>query len=67
VAQRSLAARLLGTEGVPILLVLIAILAVLMALAPNAFLGWRTYISVLINYQPQIICALGLTLVIAAG
>jgi len=66
-AQRSLAARLLGTEGVPILLVLIAILAVLMALAPNAFLGWRTYISVLINYQPQIICALGLTLVIAAG
>jgi len=40
---------------------------VLMALAPNAFLGWRTYISVLINYQPQIICALGLTLVIAAG
>ena len=66
-AQRSLAARLLATEGVPILLVLIAILAVLMALAPNAFLGWRTYISVLINYQPQIICALGLTLVIAAG
>src|SRR5262249_18375309 len=38
-----------------------------MALAPNAFLGWRTYISILINYQPHIICALGLTLVIAAG
>jgi len=38
-----------------------------MALAPNAFLGWRTYISVMINYQPQLICALGLTLVIAAG
>ena len=60
-------ARLLATEGVPILLVLAVILGVLMALAPNAFLGWRTYISVLINYEPQLICALGLTLVIAAG
>ncbi len=65
--QRSLIARVLATEGVPILLVLIAILVALMALAPNAFLGWRTYVSVLINYQPQIICALGLTLVIASG
>jgi simple sugar transport system permease protein len=60
-------ARLIATEGVPILLVLVVILAILMALAPNAFLGWRTYISVLINYEPQLICALGLTLVIAAG
>jgi simple sugar transport system permease protein len=57
----------MATEGVPILLVLAVILGVLMALAPNAFLGWRTYISVLINYEPQLICALGLTLVIAAG
>lgn len=65
--RRPFVARLLATEGVPILLVLIAILGALMALAPNAFLGWRTYVSVLINYQPQIICALGLTLVIAAG
>ena len=64
--QRPLA-RLLATEGVPILLVLIVVLIVLMALAPNAFLGWRTYVSVMINYQPQIICVLGLTLVIAAG
>jgi simple sugar transport system permease protein len=59
--------RLLAVEGVPILLVLIVILAVLATLAPNAFLGWRTYMSILINYQPQILCALGLTLVIAAG
>jgi simple sugar transport system permease protein len=67
-AQRwSPVARLLAIEGVPILLVLIAVLVALMILAPNAFLGWRTYISVLINYQPQIICALGLTLVIASG
>jgi simple sugar transport system permease protein len=64
---RSLMVKLLAAEGVPIFLVLVAILAILMALAPNAFLGWRTYVSVLINYQPQIICALGLTLVIAAG
>src|SRR5215468_521827 len=65
--HRPLIARLLATEGVPILLVLIVVLIALMALAPNAFLGWRTYISVMINYQPQIICALGLTLVIASG
>ena len=65
--RASLGARLIATEGVPILLVLVVVLAVLMALAPNAFLGWRTYISVMINYQPQLICALGLTLVIAAG
>ena len=65
--RRPLIARLLATEGVPILLVLVVVLIALMALAPNAFLGWRTYISVMINYQPQIICALGLTLVIAAG
>ena len=65
--HRPLLARLLATEGVPILLVLIVVLVALMALAPNAFLGWRTYVSVMINYQPQIICALGLTLVIASG
>ncbi|MGH6959270.1 MAG: ABC transporter permease, partial [Dongiaceae bacterium] len=65
--RRPLPARLLATEGVPIALVLVAILVVLMILAPNAFLGWRTYVSIMINYQPQIICALGLTLVIAAG
>ena len=63
----SFLARLLSVEGIPILLVLLVILAVLATLAPNAFLGWRTYISILINYQPQIICALGLTLVIASG
>jgi simple sugar transport system permease protein len=65
--RRPLIARVLATEGVPILLVLIVVLIALMALAPNAFLGWRTYVSVMINYQPQIICALGLTLVIASG
>lgn len=59
--------RLLAVEGVPIIIVLLVVLAVLAALAPNAFLGWRTYISIFINYEPQLICALGLTLVIAAG
>jgi simple sugar transport system permease protein len=59
--------RLLAVEGVPILLVLLVILVVLAILAPRAFLGWRTYMSIMINYQYLIICALGLTLVIAAG
>jgi len=62
-----LGSRLLTVEGLPIFLVLIVILVALMAIAPNAFLGYRTYLSIIINYQPQIICALGLTLVIAAG
>jgi simple sugar transport system permease protein len=65
--RRAILGRLLAAEGVPILLVLVAILLILLTLAPNAFLGWRTYVSLMINYQPQIICALGLTLVIAAG
>lgn len=54
-------------EGLPIFLVFLAILVALMIIAPNAFLGYRTYLSIIINYQPQIICALGLTLIIAAG
>lgn len=65
--RASLPARVLAVEGVPILLVFVLVLVFLMFLAPNAFLGWRTYISILVNYQHYIICALGLTLVIAAG
>ncbi len=63
----SFGTRLAAVEGLPILAVFLVILAVLMMVAPNAFLGYRTYLSILANYQPQIICALGLTLVIAAG
>ena len=65
--QPSVVGRALGIEGVPILMVFALVLAILMVIAPNAFLSWRTYISILANYQPLIICALGLTLVIAAG
>lgn len=57
----------MAIEGLPIFLVFLAILVALMAIAPNAFLGYRTYLSIIVNYQPAIICALGLTLVIAAG
>lgn len=57
----------MAIEGLPIFLVFLAILVALMAIAPNAFLGYRTYLSIIVNYQPQIICALGLTLIIAAG
>ncbi|MEZ5666143.1 MAG: ABC transporter permease [Alphaproteobacteria bacterium] len=65
--RRPLVARLFAVEGVPIFSVFLLVLVLLMVLAPNAFLGWRTYISILVNYQHYIICALGLTLVIAAG
>jgi simple sugar transport system permease protein len=65
--RRPLGARILAAEGVPILLVFLLVLVILAFIAPNAFLGWRTYLSILVNYQHYIICALGLTLVIAAG
>lgn len=65
--RRPLGARILGIEGLPIIFVYAVILGVLMVTAPNAFLGYRTYLSILVNYQHLIICALGLTLVIAAG
>ena len=64
---RSLAGRVFAAEGVPILFVFLLVLVILAFAAPNAFLGWRTYISILVNYQHYILCALGLTLVIAAG
>jgi len=66
-STRKAARHPLTIEGLPIFLVFLAILVALMAIAPNAFLGYRTYLSIIVNYQPAIICALGLTLVIAAG
>jgi simple sugar transport system permease protein len=64
VASRSLLARV---EGLPIIGVLLVLIAVFMLAAPQVFLGYRIYMSFLATVPPQLILALGLTLVIASG
>ena len=54
-------------EGLPIIGVLLVIVACFMVAAPQVFLGYRIYMSFLATVPPQLILALGLTLVIAAG
>jgi simple sugar transport system permease protein len=56
-----------SVEGLPILLVLLAIIAIFMNTAPRSFLGLRIYMSFLATVPPPLILGLGLTLVIAAG
>ena len=63
-ALRSLLARV---EGLPIIGVLLVMIAVFMIAAPQVFLGYRIYMSFLATVPPQLILALGLTLVIASG
>jgi simple sugar transport system permease protein len=54
-------------EGLPIIGVCLALIAVFMIAAPQVFLGYRIYMSFFATVPPQLILALGLTLVIAAG
>ena len=54
-------------EGLPIIGVLLVLIAVFMIAAPQVFLGYRIYMSFLATVPPQLILALGLTLVIASG
>lgn len=54
-------------EGLPIIVVFIALIAVFTALAPRVFLRWPIYDSFLVTIPPLLIISLGLTLVIAAG
>ena len=61
------AARALALEGLPIIGVLLVMVAAFMIAAPQVFLGYRIYMSFLATVPPQLILALGLTLVIAAG
>ena len=57
----------LRIEGLPIIGVLLVIVAAFMITAPQVFLGYRIYMSFLATVPPQLILALGLTLIIAAG
>jgi simple sugar transport system permease protein len=54
-------------EGLPILAVLVCLIGLFVATAPQVFLGVRIYLSLLTTVPPVLILALGLTLVIAAG
>ncbi len=59
--------RLLAVEGVPIALVFIALVVIFMFAAPQAFLGYRVYMSFMATVPPPLIIALGVTLVAVAG
>ena len=54
-------------EGLPIILVFLALIGIFIAFAPQVFLRWPIYDSFLVTIPPLLILSLGLTLVIAAG
>jgi len=58
---------LLRTEGLPVILVFVLVLAIFMVAAPGTFLSDRIYASLLITLAPLLVLSLGLTLVIASG
>ena len=57
----------LKIEGLPIIGVFLVMVAAFAISAPQVFLGYRIYMSFLATVPPQLILALGLTLVIATG
>lgn len=59
--------RLMEIDGLPVAIVLVAIVGIFMITAPRAFLSPLIYLSFLATVPPPLIIALGLTLVIAAG
>jgi simple sugar transport system permease protein len=65
--ERSPLRRLLDVEGLPVMLVLVALVLTFMVAAPEVFLGHLIYMSFLVNVPPLLITALALTLIIAAG
>ncbi len=59
--------RLGRIEGLAILIVALVVTGVFMTLAPQTFLSDRIYATLLVTMAPLLLCALGLTLVIASG
>ncbi len=59
--------RLGRIEGLAIIIVALVVTGVFMALAPQTFLSDRIYATLLVTMAPLLLCALGLTLVIASG
>src|SRR5438128_11743224 len=66
-APESARSRLLETEGLSIMGVLLALVIVFMIAALEVFLGYRIYMSFLATVPPLLVLAAALTLLIAAG
>src|SRR3989442_3506940 len=66
-APESARSRLLETEGLSIMGVLLALVIVFMIAAPDVFLGYRIYMSCVATVPPLLVLAAALTLLIAAG
>src|SRR5262249_55566580 len=64
---RRLISSLGRVEGLPIIIVLLVLYAALIATAPTVFTQPLIYMSFLETVPPELIVALGLTLVITAG
>jgi simple sugar transport system permease protein len=65
--EGSFLAALGRVEGLPTALVLALLYLVFIVLTPQVFLGYRIYMSFFQTVPPQLVLALGLTLVITAG
>ena len=63
----SLLSRIARIEGLPIAFVLAMLIGIFIVVAPNVFTHHRIYMSFLQTVPPQLVLALGLTLVICAG
>ncbi len=59
--------RLFQLDGASVALVFVVLIVVFMIAAPQAFLGYRVYMSFMATVPPPLIIALGVTLVAVAG
>ncbi|NMB54333.1 MAG: ABC transporter permease [Leptolinea sp.] len=66
-SQNSFLKFLLRIEGLPVLGVLLILLLVFLITAPDVFTHYLIYMSFLQTVPPQLVLALGLTLIITAG
>lgn len=66
-AGPGLVRRFFQLDGASVALVFVLLIAVFMITAPQAFLGYRVYMSFMATVPPPLIIALGVTLVAVAG
>lgn len=66
-SKQTLLMRIAKIEGLPVAAVLAIMIGAFIVVAPHVFTGYRIYMSFLQTVPPQLVLALGLTLVICAG
>ena len=66
-AQPGLLRRFFQMDGASVAIVFVVLILVFMVTAPQAFLGYRLYMSFMATVPPPLIIALGVTLVAVAG